>query len=158
MKIIVFADSHHDTNSMIYVLQEETPDMVIHLGDNVSDAMMLKNIFPEISFEMVQGNCDFEKVKDEKILTLEGATFFITHGHRYRVKSHLRKLTQKGLDKNADIVLFGHTHKAYLKKEKEMWMINPGSISSMYKRGKHPSYAKILIEDGNIDCEIVERK
>ena len=66
MKITVFSDSHHDLNSMIYVLQEDVPDMVIHLGDNFGDARTLKNMFPEIAFECVSGNCDFESVDSEK--------------------------------------------------------------------------------------------
>ena len=158
MDILVFSDSHHDTNSMTYVIGEENPDMVLHLGDNVRDALLLKGIFPEIKFEFVSGNCDFEDVADKKIIEIENIRFFMTHGHEYHVKSDISNVVKKGLDEKADIILFGHTHRAYMQKESEAWVINPGSISKIYKMDKHASYAKITIENGEADCRIVERK
>jgi putative phosphoesterase len=158
MDILVFSDSHHDTASMIYVLESMTPDMVIHLGDNVHDARTLEGLFPEIAFQTVGGNCDFENIESEKTITLENTRFFITHGHRYGVKSGLGKVIKKGMDEKADIILFGHTHKSYIQNQDRTWIVNPGSISRIYKMGDHPSYAKITIENGEVACQIVERK
>ena len=158
MDILVFSDSHHDVNGMTYVLESESPDMVIHLGDSMNDAQTLSRLFPEIAFETVCGNCDFENMDSEKTIIIDNFKFFMTHGHRYHVKSGISKLIQKGSDEKADIVLFGHTHKAYIEKENGAWIINPGSISRIYKMDKHPSYARITIENGEIACSIVERK
>lgn len=39
MKIVIFSDSHHDIGSMVKVVDSLKPDMIIHLGDNITDAV-----------------------------------------------------------------------------------------------------------------------
>ena len=151
MKILVFSDSHNDIISMVRTVENNRPDMIIHLGDNYNDAQILKTKFPEIHFETVVGNCDFESAHTIKIFEVEGIKFFITHGHLYGVKTRMDRLIKKGCEEQADIVLFGHTHKAYLSKENGMWVINPGIINKIFT----PTYAQIIIENGQADCEII---
>jgi hypothetical protein len=62
------------------------------------------------------------------------------------------KLIKKGHEEQADIVLFGHTHKAYLRKENGMWVLNPGIINKIFTS----SYAQIMIENGQADCKIID--
>ena len=158
MKILVFSDSHHEINNMIYVIENENPDIVIHLGDNINDAIILKDIFPKIAFEIVRGNCDFENSESEKIFDIENTKFFLCHGHKYRVKNTLDKLIEKGNKIQADIILFGHTHESYIDYDNDVWIINPGCINTIYKRDCYTSYAKISIENNMVNCEIVKRR
>ncbi len=158
MKIIVFSDSHGELNAMIYTLESEKPDMVIHLGDLLNDSIELKNMFPEISFELIKGNYPFynkEQFKSEKTFEIDNIKFFITHGHKYSVKHSLDILVQKGMNENADIILFGHTHISYINNKNGVWVINPGSINTQYTRDRFSSYAKILIENNEVTCEII---
>ena len=61
----------------------------------------------------VCGNCDREPVNPEvQQLTLDGVKFFLTHGHRYSVKYTLDALLNAAYFAGADMVLFGHTHRA----------------------------------------------
>jgi len=47
----------------------------------------------------------------------------------------------------ADILLFGHTHRAYCQQlEDGLWVMNPGTSRS--------SYGTILIEGGEIQCSL----
>ena len=41
MKVIVFSDSHGDLNHMIAAVEQEEPDLVLHLGDYWEDAREL---------------------------------------------------------------------------------------------------------------------
>ena len=52
------------------------------------------------------------------------------HGHKYNVKSSLLALKYKGMEKNADIILFGHTHVPYIDDTDGIIMLNPGSVST----------------------------
>lgn len=152
MKILVFSDSHNDITSMVRVVENNNPDMIIHLGDNYNDAQMLKAKFPDTPFHNVVGNCDFESAQSVKTFEVGNIKFFITHGHLYGVKTRMDKLIKKGHEEQADIVLFGHTHKAYLRKENGMWVLNPGIINKIFTS----SYAQIMIENGQADCKIID--
>jgi putative phosphoesterase len=157
MKILAFSDSHHDISGLQYPIQSESPDIVIHLGDNVDDALRAQKMFPDIIFHVVKGNCDFNSIDSEKTLELTNYNFFITHGHKYSVKSTFKRVVAKGIDQKADIILFGHTHKAYIQKQNGVWIINPGSSSSLQTRDLTPSYSKIEISEEDLRCSIITR-
>jgi putative phosphoesterase len=158
MKILAFSDSHNDINGMIYPLQKETPDVVMHLGDNVDDAIRLEKMFPDICFYMVKGNCDFINMESEKIITLDNTSFLITHGHKYSVKSTYERIIKKGKEKEADVILFGHTHIAFCEKQNNIWVINPGSSSALQTRDRNPSYCRLVIDDdAKLLCDIITR-
>ncbi len=152
MNILVFSDSHSDIKSMVHAVENNHPDMIIHLGDNYNDAQILKAKFPEIPLQNVVGNCDLENARTVKTFDIDSIKFLITHGHLYGVKSRMDKLIKKGRQEQADIVLFGHTHKAYIRKEDGMWVINPGIINKISKS----SYAQIIIQNGQADCKIID--
>lgn len=157
MKILVFSDSHHDITGLQYPIQSESPDVVIHLGDNSEDAFRAEKMFPDTEFHVVKGNCDFDHIELEKLLKIKEYNFFITHGHRYNVKSTSKKVIKKGIDQKADIILFGHTHKAYIQNHNGVWVINPGSSSRLQTRDLCPSYSKIEISQEDLQCCIVTR-
>ncbi|MCK5129192.1 MAG: YfcE family phosphodiesterase [Clostridiales bacterium] len=155
MKIIVFSDSHGDTESMSATVIKEKPDMIIHLGDNLKDAQKLNMLFPNIPIEWVRGNTDFmDYYITENHLLIKEKLVFITHGHTYRVKWSKKDVKQKGIDDNADIVLFGHTHESYLKQYENIWFMNPGSIGQRYMRKTSATYGIINILNNSIECNI----
>ena len=41
MKVLVFSDSHGNTTNMITAIEQEAPDMVLHLGDHWEDVQEL---------------------------------------------------------------------------------------------------------------------
>lgn len=129
-RILVLSDSHHDVESMINVVNNEEPDMIIHLGDCWSDALELKNTFPEIPMEMVPGNCDLTMETPVKVLLIEGYRVMICHGHTYNVKASYLSLEMAAHEKEAHVVLFGHTHRIFYDKHNGLVIMNPGSIGA----------------------------
>lgn len=122
-------------------------DRIIHLGDFVSDAKDLESIYTGIPIDYVKGNCDYfeSSTPREKILNLSGKRILLTHGHYYNVKDDYYTIGQVGMERAVELVLFGHTHRAYLGYEKDVMLLNPGSISEPRGSGK-PSYAIIEID------------
>lgn len=53
MKVLVFSDSHGNETNMITAIEQEAPDMVLHLGDCWEDAQELRWIYPELAIEQV---------------------------------------------------------------------------------------------------------
>lgn len=108
-KLLILSDSHRNIQNMVEAVEIEKPDMIIHLGDHYRDAMQLAARFPDIPLEAVCGNCDFDRETEEKVILVENKRIFLCHGHRYHVKSGYLNLQYAAREKEADLVLFGHT-------------------------------------------------
>ena len=158
MEIIVVSDTHNSMEAMEKILEiSKNSDVIIHLGDNIDDARYLEKNFNG-SVYMVKGNCDYGKEgENEQLIELCGKKFFITHGDRYGVNYGLDKIYYKGLELNADFIMFGHTHKKVLIEEGGIYILNPGSIP--LPRDNSKSYIKIdILLDDNIEVDIIEIK
>lgn len=152
MKILVISDTHGDINKAEEIIKKSNGiDLIIHLGDYFRDAQKLSSMFPYIPIEYIYGNSDFmiEDVPAEKLLEYEGKKIFITHGHRYSVKWDYDKLYKKAEEMGVDILLFGHTHVAYMAEKGNYIIMNPGSISDP-RDESNESYAIIEINDKKI--------
>ena len=168
LKILVFSDSHGVTLNMKSAIDEHLRyggvDCVFFLGDGLSD-------FEELIYDRsrayiaVRGNWDVNgflgdsMVKKTDSITLLGHRIFLTHGDLYGVKYGLDGIKKLAVDHNADIVLFGHTHRAYLstlpegtvlpyigKTDRRLMLFNPGSIGS----GPEYTYGVITVIDGQV--------
>ncbi len=128
MKCLVVSDTHGRALALKEVIARESPlDLVIHLGDLGSD---LAGTGYQGNSLAVRGNADRDlKAPLERLMDLEGHRVLMLHGHRYEVKWGLDRLYYRGLEKGADIVLFGHTHQAFLYRGDEVILFNPGSLS-----------------------------
>ena len=112
MKILVFSDTHGDVTKMERAIRSHSDaEAIIHCGDGETDVEYVKRNFPDRAFLNVKGNCDWGSSLDPTLeITLEGKKIFVTHGHLYNAKMGLQNLIYAGKEKNADIVLYGHTH------------------------------------------------
>ena len=149
MKILVLSDSHKHTDYMLNAIYLESPDLILHLGDNSKDCDAIEDEFPNIMLRSVRGNCDYGfsgLAHDE--FTLEGINFFMTHGHNFSVKTGLTALIRNAVDRNVDVLLFGHTHIPHYSTFEGMMVINPGSI------GLGKSYAVLELENDEVSYEL----
>ena len=154
MKLLVMSDSHGNIERMQGAAALITPDVVLHLGDHIADAYKLQRQLPGIPFYMVPGNCDFHSAgKTELLLVLEGVTIYMTHGHICGVKSGFDALIMRARRKNADLVLFGHTHQAIVQETNGLWLMNPGQMKH-HDSIHTASYGIVTIKDGAFDCKI----
>ena len=151
MKLLVLSDSHGKIDRMQIAADKTKPDAILHLGDCFSDALELQRRLPGVKVYMVKGNNDWQPGgENELLLTLEGVTIYMTHGHHYRVKNGLHTLAERARQKKADLALFGHTHQSLVRQEPGVWLMNPGQML------RHPvSYGIVTVEDGSFKCEIM---
>lgn len=131
MRILVVSDSHGDEHALMDVIASQ-PDasVVIHLGDGIREAEAAAARFPERTFYMVRGNCDFAAadVPPAREETIAGRRLFFTHGQYYGVKSDLYRVVCAARERCADILLFGHTHQPLCTYEDGLYILNPGSL------------------------------
>lgn len=149
MKVLVFSDSHGCLDTMERAVRRESPDMILHLGDYVRDAKSLRDKFPHIPLRNVAGNCDFGVSEPETLLTtISGVRVFLTHGHRYYVKSMYLRAIYAAQEQNAGVLLFGHTHRAECFREGDLWVMNPGAA------GPAGTYGIMELQDGQASCRL----
>ena len=146
MEILVFSDSHGRAGRIREAIdrQIKKPDAIIFLGDGLRDIASIDT--DGIPIMSVAGNCDLGSMfsldaPEERCVFLGDKKIFFTHGHRYGVKSTLMPLINEAVEREADILLYGHTHEGYerelmpdneygIRLEKPLYIMNPGSIGS----------------------------
>ncbi len=149
MKILVFSDSHGVLRYMEEAIRREWPDQVLHLGDCVPDFEALKDEFPDIPMTGVPGNCDYGAEGPlTRILMLEGQKVFMTHGHRYGVKSGYLRAVYAAREQAADVLLFGHTHRPECFQEGPLWVLNPGAAGT-------GSYGILYLDPQGAQCRLM---
>ena len=151
MKVLVLSDSHRNLCNMVEAIEKERPDQILHLGDLLSDTEELVCAYPSIPLTGVPGNCDaWTGEPEEKLLKLAGHSIFMGHGHQWQVKLHLDVAQRAARRVEAEVLLFGHTHRALCRQEADgLWLLNPGSIRDS------GSYGLLWVDPGRpIECHI----
>ena len=154
MRILVVSDTHGSVMAMKKIRPFlKNIDVLIHLGDDSHDVNALIGDFNGEIYT-VRGNCDL--VGDNprsRVEIIGGKKFYMTHGHESNVNYGLTNLIYKGLEVEAEVVLFGHTHIATMENEENMWIINPGSAAK--PRVGKPSIAEIVIQGDEVLASII---
>ncbi len=147
MKILFFSDIHGIVTNLEYIKEldvNEKFDKIIVLGDlyymgfnhvnlNEFDNYKVKDFLMSFGDRLscVRGNCDSDldvKVSDfpiEDVISLvevDDLNIYCTHGHYYSY-SNRDSFNKKG------ILIYGHEHIPYIKKEDDVIFICVGSIS-----------------------------
>ncbi|WP_066498060.1 metallophosphoesterase [Abyssisolibacter fermentans] len=157
MKIVVVSDTHGMVGNVIKLINKlDDIDLIIHLGDNLKDAIEIENKLG-VECIFVKGNCDMfscAKAGEEKILEIEGRKLLLTHGHKYNVKYGLDRLYCKVKELEVDIVLFGHSHISVNEQYDNILFLNPGS-ATYPKGGTKQSVALLTIDNNEINSSIL---
>ncbi|MFP5494019.1 YfcE family phosphodiesterase [Parvimonas sp. G1641] len=147
MIIAVVSDTHGIVLPVAYSLQRNKVDIVLHLGDNASDAKKIEQI-TGMEIYAVAGNCDenSKDVPEELVLEIRRKKFFLTHGHNYDVDNGIDKIVEKAKEVGADYALFGHTHVHLRERVDGITVLNPGSTTLPRKGDTKGYYIINLIE------------
>ena len=126
-------------------------DLILHAGD-VGGEMVLRAIETIAPVQAVSGNVDpLDGTLPEHVhLALDGVSVHVSHG------DELGSPTPAALLKryDADVIIYGHTHKALVYRENHRLVINPGAAGPARFNLK-PSVARMVIEEGRADVTIV---
>lgn len=152
MKVLVVSDTHGNYLAPLTIFKETGADLLIHLGDELDDALTLELILDRPIIK-VPGNCDPGAKEPRELLeTIAGTRFFITHGDHYRVKNGLHRLVEKAKELKAAVALFGHTHRPLSQKEDGVLLINPGTLMA---GSDAKSYALLTVTPFKVSAEII---
>lgn len=158
MKILFIADIHgkyENIKKVDAMMQKQNIDKLIVLGDifgyiqeeNKEIYTFLKKNKEKLIY--MKGNCDNEiaeldQSENLKVIEVDNITFYLNHGHQYSYEKRQNFINKKG------VLIYGHYHIPYIKKEANMVYICVGSISyprnqndcsyGMYQNGKFIVY------------------
>lgn len=156
LKIGVLSDTHKRLDLAIAAIEEMGAiDLLVHAGDHYRDAKKLMDHFgvPGVA---VAGNCDITGGSSEEILELAGRKVLVVHGHRQGVKGGLQNLWYYALERDVEMVIFGHSHIPVCQTVDGITMFNPGSLTEPRDLIAGATYGIITIDQGVWRPEIIK--
>ncbi len=132
LKIIVISDSHGNTVKLGRIIRRESPfDYLFHCGDGAGDLIHV-DVPAGTVVVRVCGNVDMARNLDAErlvVMPVGPVTVMAAHGDQFYVNYGYEAIEREGRSRNADIVLFGHTHAAYHGGTKPV-LFNPGPATN----------------------------
>ena len=128
-------------------------DLILHAGDVGGDGILdeLRIVAP---VRAVYGNTDVPgsiRLTDGVEFELCGLTLHMSHGHE--IGSPTPEVLLRTYD--ADIIVFGHTHRQLVFREGSRLVINPGSAGAP-RFDLPPSVAILSLNEGACEVEIID--
>jgi putative phosphoesterase len=167
---LVLSDSHGRTAHLTRLIEQLNfrPTAILFLGDGLRDLRVFEEhpTWRDIPVYAVAGNCDcffdFTSAREPNCRLLPVGThrIFMTHGHRYGVKHSLESAVAAAVSREADVLLYGHTHvpfeKTYpvgaliggIELKKPLLVLCPGSLGD--PRNGQPTFATLTLRDNGI--------
>jgi putative phosphoesterase len=170
MKLLIASDIHGSAywcGKLLEVMEAENPDKLILLGDllyhgprnDLPRDYAPKQVIPMLSqyadkILCVRGNCEaevdqmvlpFPCMAEYALLSADGVTFYLTHGHHAN-PDNLPQLPA------GSVFLSGHTHVKLDEMRNGIRCLNPGSVSIP----KDGSNSCLIWEDSNFIVRILE--
>jgi putative phosphoesterase len=128
-------------------------ELILHAGD-VGDGVLaeLSTIAPILA---VRGNTDPAESPDMPLfqeVTRDGVRIRVTHGHELGIPTPEELLAKY----DADVVVYGHTHRKSVEQRGLRWAVNPGAAGQR-RFDARPSVARMSIgKDRTIKIDFVE--
>ena len=124
-------------------------DYVLHAGDVEYHGNKYYEDICKCPFIVVRGNNDYNDNPYDREFTIGGKRFLLTHGHKYGVYMGVSNLFYTAKEKNVDMVVFGHTHKAYYMEHEGVHILNPGSLT-LPRGGREGTFAVAFVKNNKI--------
>ncbi|WP_247730935.1 metallophosphoesterase [Halovivax limisalsi] len=152
--IAVFSDTHgtegHCLEGEALTAAREA-DAIVHAGDFKTEAVL--DAFQSFSAPLyaVAGNVDEPGVADrlptERTIETDGVTIAVRH----QPAGGETALAMFGRERDADLVVFGHSHQPTLVETDDVVLCNPGSHAQ--PRGYRPGFATVERTDDGLAIE-----
>ncbi|MGA2251181.1 metallophosphoesterase family protein [Terracidiphilus sp.] len=150
MKIGVVSDTHGLLRPEVTAALDGV-ERILHVGD-VGDAEILRKLEKIAPVTAVRGNIDFDgecaRLAETEILEVQGISIYLLH--------IIDKLDLDPRAAGFSAVLFGHSHKAEIRRHNGVLYFNPGSCGP--RRFQLPVTMGFLRlnADGTLEAEIID--
>lgn len=153
MKIGIVSDTHRNRelldNVVEWLVTRQHIIYLYHLGDDYEDVNGLEDY--NIEIVQVPGiyhsnyfNGTLAKKMVENIL---GLRVMLVHSYDKDVTEEDKTVT--------DVILYGHTHKAEIKLDDGLLLMNPGHLKSSMDKQNKATFGLMEIQDNNVSVQIL---
>jgi putative phosphoesterase len=128
-------------------------ELILHAGD-VGGGDVLAELTLIAPVRAVRGNTDppdDPPLPAEIELTVGGVRIHVSHGHEVGSPNPKRLLERY----DADVIVYGHTHKQLVTHAGDRWVVNPGAAGPR-RFDLMPSVAKLTIAGGAVEVETLD--
>jgi putative phosphoesterase len=130
----IMADSHdnlHSIKQAVRLFNETGCSLVIHAGDFVAPFAARELAKLSCPVKAVFGNCDGEKKGLEKVFhsfgLIKKAPLAFNHENLHFLVTHIPAARSSyPASEKYDVIIFAHTHKPEIRREKNSLLVNPG--------------------------------
>jgi hypothetical protein len=133
------SDGHRLDGRTLEAVREA--ELVVHAGDFMIEPVLDAFENESSTFRGVYGNNDDAEIRSRlpkaRTVEYEGVRFAVTH----TVRGGNTALTLFGKEREADAVIFGHSHRPTADLSGELPLLNPGSHAQ--PRGNRPAHAEL---------------
>lgn len=165
MDLVVVSDTHGKRDRLREVMNRTKCSILLFLGDGLRDLSVVRD---DVTLRSVRGNCDFfgADIPEARLESFGAYRIFMIHGHRYGVKYSLEAAVAAAASRDADVLLYGHTHvpfeKTYpvgaligeIELKKPLIVLCPGSLGD--PRDGRPTFATLTLRDNGILANIAQ--
>ena len=128
-------------------------ELILHSGD-VGGSGILEELRSIAPVKAVFGNTDPEdepELAQAIIVAIDGIRVHVSHGHEVGSPTPAKLAARY----DADVVVFGHTHRPLVSRLGNQLFVNPGAAGPK-RFDITPSVARLTIEGGKAEVEIVD--
>lgn len=128
-------------------------DLILHAGD-VGDDDVLDELALIAPVRAVYGNTDAPgnpRLVDAIDTTIGGVRVHVSHGHEVGAPTPDKLLARY----DADVIVYGHTHKQLIANAESRWVVNPGAAGQR-RFDLLPSVGRMVIRDREIAIELID--
>ena len=147
----LISDTHGQLRSEVHTALAGV-ELILHAGD-VGGSEILRELELIAPTRAVFGNTDPPGDPDlvERIDTeIGGVRIHVSHGHEVGSPTPAKLLERY----DADVIVYGHTHKQLIARVADRWVVNPGAAGPR-RFDLQPSVARMTIADGAVSIELV---
>ena len=127
-------------------------ELILHAGD-VGGSEILRELELIAPTRAVYGNTDppgDPELVERIDVTIGGVSIHVSHGHEVGSPTPAKLLERY----NADVIVYGHTHKQLVVQADRRWVVNPGAAGPR-RFDLQPSVAKLAIAAGQVSIELI---
>ncbi|MFB6170909.1 MAG: metallophosphoesterase [Haloarculaceae archaeon] len=153
--ITVVSDTHGESDHRLAGRTLEAvreADLVVHAGDLMTEAVLDAFEAESASFVAVRGNNDppLDCLPLERVVEFDGLRLVVVHGHQH----HDTAMTMLGREAEADLVVFGHSHRPTFDARAAVPRLNPGSHA--HPRWYEAAHAELHRRGDSLEGRLVE--
>ena len=150
-RVGLISDTHDMLRPQVFDVFEGV-DVILHAGDVGDDGILdeLQAIAPVYAVRGNTDRLDNPRLPARRALEISGVRIHVSHGHEVGAKP----ITLVAAYGNADVIVYGHTHRELITEEEGVLVVNPGAAGAR-RFDLMPCVGILTIADGRPSVELI---